>query len=1518
MNADPQNQNTAEAVVSDVEGGDTYVNTQGESSDNDSQTLGARVTTYVSAASNERAGPIHPVKSGLEWTRELLAIGRELGLEGKDLREFVAEERAREEREAHEREREREERAREEREREREVLEREREADRAFQLEQLRIQTEARRDNANNNASRRRGDDDFIPKIPFLDDKDDIESWFAQFEHYATDCHLDDERKATRMVYFLKGKARTIYAKLSFEDARNYNTLKNALYDGFQLTADQYRKKFRQLKRNPSDTYKEHVTKLERILDKWIELAKCDEHVADLKDLVLREQLENTFPAEVMLHVLDRKPKSAKEMGEIATEYEQSRSNIRPRQSHQNHSSGSAFSNTKSSNVVKSDAKEKSSQKEHKYVSDEEKQRLKATGCCFFCRGKGHTSRFCPNKGEGAHAVHVRNEFDEQEIPVHLDKLCKSCEKKDFKEEVFIKLDGRIVKALRDSGCSGIMVSADLIPEERYLAKKKETTLAEKKTRKLCPTAVAHIDCPYFDAKTEVVILEDPIYPVLIGKWYGVGQNKRKTPLFPVRDPSWYQGETNAAVSTRKQEKEEKERNEKPVPGTRHDDRNTHKMYSPQDLKKAQNDDETLAKVRQMAVSGESFHGVRYVYKKEILYRTTLDKTGSESSKVVVPKEMRTKVLSFGHDHPMAGHLGQKKTTDRIRCEFWWPGFVGDIKRYCLSCDTCQRTAPKGRTKKAPLGQMPTINPVFKRVAVDIIGPIKPMSESKKQYILTMVDYATRYPEAVALKDIRADTVAEALFEMWTRLGIPDEVITDQGTQFTSNLMKEVNQFLSIKHKMTTPFHPQANGLVERFNGTLKSMLRKLAIEQPVLWDTFIPALLFAYREAPQDSLGFSPFEMLYGKTIRGPMQVLRRAWTDESVEGEQKTTAEYVVDLRNRIEETCEIAKENLAKSSQKQAGYFNRKTALRSIEVGKKVLLLLPVKHNKLELTWRGPYVVTEKVNQFDYRVKVGTKQKVFHINLMKEYQERDIVTRDVAVVTPEEEEEEEAEEHIAVVIEEDDTMNDDIFQIDTQKMIPLLETTRTEDVTNMNFCKELSRERTKEAKAICSAFSKNLTDVPITTNLEKCRIELTEKKPVFVRPRPIPHAMVKTVEDEIDEMLKLGVIEPANSPYNAPIVLVKKKGGKYRFCCDLRELNKVTVFDAEPITDVDHLFQSLGKAKFFTKLDLTKGYWCIPIVEEDRDKTAFTTSRGQFRWANMPFGLKTATGIFNRMMRKLLGPLKRDDVFHFMDDILIATESWEEHMVALKAVLQRLQDASISAKPSKCYVGYSELPYLGHGIGGGKRWPEADKVDKIKSATPPSTKKELRSFLGLCGFYRSYINSYASIAIPLTDMTKKSQPDKLKWDERSRQSFEKLKEAICKTPVLCMPDHEKEFVLRTDASDRGIGAVLMQEQDKTLRPLAYQSKKLNGAESRYATVEKECLATVWGIQKFERYLYGRHFTLETDHQPLKCLQRQPTNPRLMRWALQLQPYDFTVRVIPGCDNHGADYLSRASYCD
>ena len=362
-----------------------------------------------------------------------------------------------------------------------------------------------------------------------------------------------------------------------------------------------------------------------------------------------------------------------------------------------------------------------------------------------------------------------------------------------------------------------------------------------------------------------------------------------------------------------------------------------------------------------------------------------------------------------------------------------------------------------------------------------------------------------------------------------------------------------------------------------------------------------------------------------------------------------------------------------------------------------------------------------------------------------------------------------------------------------------------------------------------------------MPKPTDLETCTIKMTDKRPVYVKPRPIPHSQVEVVEKEVKEMLDLGVIEPATSAYNSPIVLVQKSGGSVRFCNDFRECNKVVEFDTEPITDVEHLFADLSGARYFSKLDLTKGYWAIQIAKEDRCKTAFSTSLGTFQWMYMPFGLKTAGSIFNRMMRKLLGPLNRKDVHHFMDDILIASATWEEHIAAIKTVLKRLKEANLAAKPSKCYFRFSHLSYLGHEIGNGKKWPEDEKVEKILKAKAPETKRELRAFLGLTGFYRSYVSSYSEIAAVLTDKTKKQESEKVKWNQDCQTAFDTLKKKLAENPVLTIPDHQLPFVLRTDASDRGMGAVLMQDQGKGLQPIAYASKKLKGAEENYATVEK-----------------------------------------------------------------------------
>ena len=199
--------------------------------------------------------------------------------------------------------------------------------------------------------------------------------------------------------------------------------------------------------------------------------------------------------------------------------------------------------------------------------------------------------------------------------------------------------------------------------------------------------------------------------------------------------------------------------------------------------------------------------------------------------------------MAVGHEALMSGHLGKGKTADRIMSSFYWPGAMADIKRFCASCDSCQRASPRGSTRKVPLVSAPLIDTPFPRVAVDLIGPISPPSGTKNRYILTMVDYATRYPEAVALRSIDTETVAEALVEMFSRVVVPSEILSDGGTQFTSALMREVGRLLGVKQLHTTPYHPQANGLVERFNGTLKGMLKKMCEERPTDWDRYVPAI---------------------------------------------------------------------------------------------------------------------------------------------------------------------------------------------------------------------------------------------------------------------------------------------------------------------------------------------------------------------------------------------------------------------------------------------------------------------------------------------------------------------------------------------------------------------------------------------------------------------------------------------------------------------------------------------------
>ena len=430
----------------------------------------------------------------------------------------------------------------------------------------------------------------------------------------------------------------------------------------------------------------------------------------------------------------------------------------------------------------------------------------------------------------------------------------------------------------------------------------------------------------------------------------------------------------------------------------------------------------------QAEISFEVKSGILYrIYKRPFV------NGGKPVKQVMVAVQLRPRIMEVAHGSIMGGHLGIKKTTDKIQSAFYWPGIQGDVARFCKSCDVCQKTVNKGSVPKVPLQKMPLIDKPFKRVAIDLVGPISPPSEEGHGYILTLIDFATRYPEAVPLKTIDTETVAEALVNIFSRLGVPEEILSDLGTQFVSDCMKEVTRLLSIKQITTTPYHPMCNGLTEKFNGTMKLMLKRLCSEQPRQWHRFINPLLFAYREVPQESTGFSPFELLYGRAVRGPMTILKELWTKEVEEPEVKNSYQYVFELREKLEETLKLTHSQLQKAQDKAKHYFDRKTRVKKFQPGEKVLVLLPTDHNKLLRQWKGPFEVSSVVGLNDYRVKVKGKEKVYHANLLKKYFERDEAT---------------TEEVVAVV------KADDHFKEDMHCEIEECEVKDAEDEDNVDF--------------------------------------------------------------------------------------------------------------------------------------------------------------------------------------------------------------------------------------------------------------------------------------------------------------------------------------------------------------------------------------------------------------------------------------------------------------------------------
>ncbi|CAM4693719.1 unnamed protein product [Lepidochelys olivacea] len=778
----------------------------------------------------------------------------------------------------------------------------------------------------------------------------------------------------------------------------------------------------------------------------------------------------------------------------------------------------------------------------------------------------------------------------------------------------------------------------------------------------------------------------------------------------------------------------------------------------------------------------------RFVVEKGLLYKETLSGGHQEDwhpqRQLVVPTKYWVKLLSLAHNHP-SGHAGVNRTKDHLGRSFHWEGMGKDVSTYVRSCEVCQRVGKPQDQVKASLQPLPIIEVPFQRIAVDILGPFPKKTPRGKQYILTFMDFATRWLEAVALSNTRAKSVSQALADIFARLGWPSDILTDAGTNFLAGTMESLWEAHGVNHLVATPYHHQTNGMVEKFNGTLGAMIHKFVNEHSNDWDLVLQQLLFAYRAVPHPSLRFSPFELVYGREVKGPLQLVKQQW-EGFTPSPGTNILNFVTNLQNTLRTSLALAKENLQDAQKEQKAWYNKHAREHSFKVGDQVMVLKALQAHKME-------ALELKVCQFTAQGGDDTEwpEGVYY------------------------------EGKSAGGVEE-----------------------------------------------LCTSYAPTFSATPRLTEQAYHSIDTGNAHPTKVQPYRVSPQAKTAIEWEIQDMLQMGVIRPSGSAWASPLVLVPKPDGEIRFCMDYHKLNAVTCPDNYPMPRTDERLKKLGRAQFISTLDLTKGYWQVPLDESAKERSAFTTHVRLYEFNVLPFGLQNAPAIFQRLVDGLLVGLGEYAVA-YLDDVAIFLDSWAEHLEHLQKVFEQIRETGLTVKVKKGQIGLNRVTYLGHQVGQGTINPLHAKVDAIQKRSVPKSKKQVQSFLGLAGYYRQFVTQYSQIAAPLTDLTKKKQPNAVQWTEKRQKAFNQLKATLLSDPVLRAPDFDKPFLVTTDASERGVGAVLMQEEpDQEFHPVVFLSKKLSERESNWSVSEKECYAIVYALEKLRPYVWGRRFHLQTDH--------------------------------------------------
>ncbi|UYV75794.1 hypothetical protein LAZ67_13001373, partial [Cordylochernes scorpioides] len=835
---------------------------------------------------------------------------------------------------------------------------------------------------------------------------------------------------------------------------------------------------------------------------------------------------------------------------------------------------------------------------------------------------------------------------------------------------------------------------------------------------------------------------------------------------------------------------------------------------------------------------------------------------------LVVPKKRRKEIMSEFHNNMLNGHLGVARTTYRLKNKYHWPSMLKDVSEFVKTCHLCQSRKGSNQSPSGLLQPIPPANYPFERIGIDFVGPL-PSTKRRRKWIIVLTDYYTRYAETKAVSEATVKEVSTFLVEqIFLHHGAPRFLISDRGSQFTSNLMKEVVKMCKVKHCFTTSYHPQTNGLTERLNRTLINMISMYVNTDQKNWDEILPFVTHAYNITIQETTGYSPFFLLFG---REPMSLL----DDDNIpiDSNMNDYDEYIENYLDKIARTRQVVINNAEKTQERMKRNYDKKHNERIYEPGHLVAVWIPVrkigKCEKLLRKYFGPYRILKKLSNVNYLIepkdKPGQDPLIVHVSRLKPYFDRI-----------------------------DEVTHQDTIEMSPQPpRIPLNKIHTGEDIL----------------RAFSHCFCRDIRDMGNGSTITAPKLKMLTSKPVYRRQYPNPNRLVSKVKTLVDELEEVGIIEGSTSLWNSPLFPVFKTDGSVRITMDLCLINEATEFFPFPIPRVEDNLREFAGAKVFSTLDLTSGFFQIHIPESDRDYFTFSLPWGRYRFTRLPQGAKNSAQVFQWAMNLVLGDLLFKCVRLYIDDVIVYSDSHEQHVADLAAVLERLSKFGLKAKYGKSYLFRDSVEYLGHVIDQNGIKPMWDNVAALRDLKRPHN---IRSLLGTVNYYRRFIPNAGEVLAPLSNLLRKGH--RFAWGMVEQSAFETVKGILTSEPLLIHPTIGIPFILNTDASGIVVGACLQQEVNGTVRPIAYYSKRLTGPEIRYYTIEKEAYAVVLSLQHFKHLLVGSRVEVHTDHKPITYNKGSVyKNARLSRWAEIIQDFNVTFIYVPGKENTVADFLSR-----